>query len=239
MTTIKQKYACWVLAAPNAFESYGVKALNNHGDAVGYGTAYQWKDGRDSISTDRTILWNDNGSGPEVVVVDKEGLDINDEGEILCAGIISSAVISNGQYHSIFPLFDGHDYYVDAKAINENGIVTGISSSPEWGVFIYDSRSGGPMKSLGFDGTGYAINNLQQVAVLQKNRKKDPIWGYHPPMPAFLFEDVNNSIPIKRDLGEVMSIKDMNDSGEIVGKRLADGASEPTAYLCKNIGWVS
>lgn len=235
-----EKYAFELLSVPNTIQDdyVSVAALNNHGDVVGRGIAKNYLG-----NSCRTILWR-SGS-PEVIQVDIDGtgVDINDEGEILCAGPPPDPpktfawVYRSGQLHPISPL-PGSDYpYVDAMAINQNGLVTGSTSNPDSGLFIYDSRAGIPLRFLGYDSVGYAINNQNQVAAMAINRGKDGrSFGIYPLNHAFLIEDVNNAAPSTRDLGEVVTIEDMNDSGEVVGDRVADGAFVPTAYSCKTSG---
>ena len=215
-----------------------VTALNDQGDVVGVGRSDA------SPVNYSAILWKANA--PLVIVNDRQAVDINDDDEIICkdrnydyctwasgGGGTFSEVYHSGQVHTIMPL-PGMDYpYVDAMAINRNGVVTGGCSNPESGVFIYDSRAGTPMKFLGFDSVGYAINDQHQVAAMPINLQGRTTGAIYPLGHAFLIEAVNTTAPTTRDLGEVLTVEDMNDAVEVVGMRVAGGASDPTAYLCK------
>lgn len=235
-----EKYSFQLLNAPSTVDQgYGVTAtsLNNNGDIVGSGTLPIGTDYY--VYPDCTILWKsglDALASPvsDVVVHSHEGININDNDEILCIGVANgtAGVFRNGQFQFINTL-PGNLWlpYVTAKAMNGNGIVTGYTSNPEpGGLFIYDSRAANPkINFLGFDGIGYAINSLNTVAALPWHPRYDP--NSNLPKLAFLIKNADTS-PLKIDLGEVISITDINDAGEVVGRRIG-GFPEPSAYVCK------
>ena len=83
--------------------------------------------------------------------------------------------------------------------------------------------------------TGRAINNQDQIAAISR----DLGGPWNGPGRALLIENVSKPDPDVRDLDVVLSVNALNDSGQLVGKRMADGQSEPSAYLCETSNGIA
>jgi hypothetical protein len=212
-----------LLGAPNnTIRVFEVRALNNRANVVGSG----W-DVTESGNDKRVLFWDKNV--PKIVAYDVWGVDINDAGEVLCSSTFASGVYRDGQLH---PIFNPGIYHVQSYSINKNGLVTGNMGTVDaaGGLFIYDSRAMSPVRVI-TTGDGRAINNQDQIAAISSF--VEGVFQYDGTERALLVENVSKPDPDVRDLGVVMSVNALNDSGQVVGKRMADGNSEPSAYLCE------
>ncbi len=217
--------------------AYGI---NNNGKVVGWANAQA--DGSDNVAfvydieTDTMTSLGGNLLGG----ARSFAFDINDKDQI--AGV---ATLADGSAHA-FAYSNGaavdlgsldNSGYSEARAINENGWVTGwsLTDSKDYHAFIWDGTEMKDLGSLGGDTKGLDINNKGQVVGSGTDTEGNSI--------AFLYTDgqMFNLVDLLSDsdramLKEIREAASINDDGTIVGRASfwtdkANGKSQTRAFM--------